>query len=143
MDFKKLQQRAENFRNMLDRNHLEEKRMVEKEKERKKGITKGLFLGTIIGGLAGIFFAPDTGANTRTKTKEELEKIKESLEVGIEEGKEKIAVIYEDKKEKMTEIFEDKKEDIENKLISIKKKVNKINCSIDEACATNEEEEEK
>jgi len=125
MDFRKLQRRAENFRDLLNCNRSEELRFMERERERKRGVRNGLVFGTIIGGLAGLLFAPDTGENTRKRTKEELGRIKENLEYGIEESREKLT---------------DKIEVIENKIISLKEKGN-INCAIEETCVIDDIED--
>ncbi|QUH24619.1 YtxH domain-containing protein [Serpentinicella alkaliphila] len=129
MDIRKLQRRAENLRNLLDYNRYDEIRMIERERERRRGVRNGLILGSIIGGLVGVLFAPDTGANTRKKTKEELDRLKGNLEVGIEEGK-----------EKLSEIYEDKKEVIENKIIAFKDKGN-ADTSFSEVCVDEELED--
>ncbi|MDR5659895.1 YtxH domain-containing protein [Serpentinicella sp. ANB-PHB4] len=128
MYIRNAQEKIETVKKMLDGRKIQE----EKNNERKKGITKGLIAGTVIGGLAGLFFAPDKGENTRKKTKEELSKVKDQLQTNFAEGK-----------EKLTEIYADQKEIVEDKLIILKDKVSGT-CNIysDEEVCTMEDEEE-
>jgi gas vesicle protein len=83
-----------------------------RRRERRRGLAKGLAAGTFIGGLVGVFFAPDKGENTRQKTKEEVLKAKDKLEVNMEEGKEKIATFYGETRE----VLEEKASDLKKKL---------------------------
>ncbi|WP_034328555.1 YtxH domain-containing protein [Alkaliphilus transvaalensis] len=94
MDRRVIQERVEHIRSLLD----PERAKREKRVERSRGIAKGIAVGTLLGGLAGIFFAPDKGKNTRKKTKEELEKAKEILETNIQEGKGKFSEFMEERK---------------------------------------------
>ncbi len=100
MDIKRLNERVEHIKNLLDPETTKRQRRL----ERGKGIAKGLALGTLIGGLAGVFLAPDTGENNRKKAKEELEKAKETLETNLKEGKTKLAELVDENKD----IFKDK-----------------------------------
>ncbi|KAB3529238.1 YtxH domain-containing protein [Alkaliphilus serpentinus] len=95
MNLRNIQSRVEHLKEMLD----PQKRKREKAVERKKGLVKGLALGTFIGGLVGVFYAPDKGENTRKRAKEELEKAKEVIQNNIVEGKEKFGDFYDEKKD--------------------------------------------
>lgn len=92
---KSVEKKVKDLKEFLD----PKKRERERKKQQNDAMKKGLAIGTLIGGLTGIFFAPDTGENTRKKTKVELEKIKANLQENISEGKEKVVEFYENKKE--------------------------------------------
>ncbi|SNR96634.1 Gas vesicle protein [Anaerovirgula multivorans] len=119
MNLKDFQRKTAEIKQLLDPKRAEK----EKKEEKKKAMTAGLALGAFFGGLAGIFFAPDKGENTRKKTKEELEKIKENLQTSVIEGKEKLEVNLAEGKEKLSEIYEDKKEVFSEKICTLKEKV--------------------
>ncbi len=101
MYIRELQERFNMIKRRLDPETIER----EKRAERKKGMVKGFAMGSIIAGITALFLSPDTGENNRKKAKEELEKVKDVLEVNIAEGKEKLVQVYEETKE----IIEDKK----------------------------------
>ncbi|AOY76101.1 YtxH domain-containing protein [Clostridium formicaceticum] len=119
MNLKNAQKKVKELRLLLDPKAAAKA----KKEERKRVMKKGLALGTFFGGLAGIFLAPDSGENTRRKTKEELEKIKENLQTNITEGKEKLGVNFEEGKEKIVELYEDKKEVISQTFSTLKEKI--------------------
>ncbi|SET65898.1 Gas vesicle protein [Natronincola peptidivorans] len=119
MDLNKLQKKTQELKQLLDPKRAEK----QKQEEKKKAMTKGLALGALLGSVAGIFFAPDKGENTRKKTKEELEKIKDNLQTNIVEGKEKLDINLAEGKEKLAEVYEDKKVVFSEKVSAIKEKV--------------------
>jgi len=90
MDIKELQKKVEDIRKRLDPEVIER----EKKIENKKGIAKGIAIGSIIAGATALFLSPDSGKNNRKKAKEELEKAKELLETNIVEGREKLTQVY-------------------------------------------------
>ena len=108
MNLKNLNDKLESLRELVDPKRIQK----EKKIERKKSIAKGLALGTFIGGIAGIFFAPDKGENTRKKTKEELDRVKNILEANIVEGKVKLEDFVEEKKEVISEKITELREKI-------------------------------
>ncbi|MCC5910386.1 MAG: YtxH domain-containing protein [Clostridiaceae bacterium] len=116
---KNVQQKTEALKNLLDPRRVERAR----KEERKRSLTKGLTIGAVLGGLAGIFFAPDTGENTRRKTKEEISKMKENLQTEFEEGKEKFEVNFAEGKEKFTAVYEDQKDVLTEKISTLKEKM--------------------
>ena len=117
------------------------KREEERKKQQKDAVKKGLAMGTFIGGLAGIFFAPDTGENTRKKTKLELEKIKANLEENIVESKEKLENNLIEGKEKFTEFYEEKKEVLSHQIANLKEKADdQLNVADEEELDLNSEE---
>lgn len=118
------QSRLSQLRNLLD----PERARRERQAEQAKGLLKGLALGGVIGGLAGIFFAPDKGENTRQRAKEELDRAKAVLGANIELGKEKVA-----------EFVEEQKEVFGEKMVTLKEKLNKNN----QCCCVIEEEVEE
>jgi len=125
MNLKELNERLERVRDRVDPKRIER----EKKIERKRGLAKGLALGTFLGGIAGLFFAPDKGENTRKKTKEELDRVKNILEANIVEGKVKLG-----------DFVEEKKEAISEKITELR---DKINSDKEEAPFIVQDEEEK
>lgn len=103
-----LQEKFNMIRRRLDPETIER----EKRAERKKGMVKGFAIGSIVAGITALFLSPDTGENNRKKAKEELEKVKDVLEINIAEGKEKLIQVYEETRE----IIEDKKDVLAGKL---------------------------
>ena len=63
MNLRNFQTRVQEFKKKLDPNRIER----EKRAARRIGIVKGLVWGTLVGGIVGVFFAPDKGENTRKK----------------------------------------------------------------------------
>ena len=108
MNLKELNERLERVRDRVDPKRIER----EKKIERKRSLAKGIALGTFLGGVAGLFFAPDKGENTRKKTKEELDRVKNILEANIVEGKVKLEDFVEEKKEIITEKITELREKI-------------------------------
>ena len=104
------------------KNYFEQKKR-EAQRRRKmetaKNVATGTFIGTALGALAGILFAPKSGAETRKdiadKSKEVAENVKHTVSDSIEatkeladkvakDGKENVAAIQ-DKKKKLTDEF--------------------------------------
>lgn len=119
MDLKELRKKTEEWKQLFDPKRIEK----ERREEKRRAMTTGLALGAFFGGLAGIFFAPDKGENTRKKTKDELEKLKDNLQTNIVEGKEKLEINLVEGKEKLTEIYEEKKEVFSQKVGNLKEKM--------------------
>lgn len=118
MMLKSVEKKVKDLKEFLD----PKKRERERKKQQNDAMKKGLAIGTLIGGLTGIFFAPDTGENTRKKTKVELEKIKANLQENISEGKEKLEGNLLESKEKVVEFYENKKEILNNQIATLKEK---------------------
>jgi len=154
MSLRSLSDRVRELTAALDSNRIQQ----EKKAEQRKGIALGLTTGAILGGLAGIFFAPDKGENTRQKTREELLKAKEKveeelretkirLEESLEQGKDKAAAFYAETKE----VLEDKAQDIKDRLQKEKeevveqaeKKADEVSSRVDEAAEKAKETKEK
>ena len=86
-------------------------------KKEKVKILTALGIGSIIGGLAGVLFAPRSGSETRAKIKESIVNLKENLTNIKEEDVKK----YIDKK--LDEIDMDKFEDL---ILDLKEKASNI-----------------
>jgi gas vesicle protein len=83
--------------------------------DKKRGGGLSLVLGAIIGGIAGLLFAPKSGKETR----EDMKKVVKDSEAKIKETAEKAKVIFEKSKDKVDEIVDNvakkiKKEDETN-----------------------------
>ncbi|HZK02486.1 MAG TPA: YtxH domain-containing protein [Anaerovoracaceae bacterium] len=96
---KGLQEKFNTFKRQMDPETIEK----EKKAERRKGIVKGFAVGSVIAGITALFLSPDSGKNNREKAKKELDKAKDILGTGIEDGKKKLAQVYEDTKEVIKE----------------------------------------
>ncbi len=116
MFFRDFQGKISELRDLLNTERFER----EKREAKRKSMTKGFVLGALVGGIVGVLYAPDKGENTRQKTKEELEKIKDSLESNLTEGKDKLEVNLLEGKEKLSHVLTDK-------FSTIKEKCSKIN----------------
>lgn len=108
MNIRELQKKMENVRKRLDPEVIEREKKIEK----RKGIAKGVAIGSLVAGMTALFLSPDSGKNNRKKAKEELEKAKELLEENIIEGKEKLSKVYDIQKE----TIESKKNILKEKL---------------------------
>lgn len=101
MNFRELQERFNTIKRRMDPETIEEEKRI----ARKKGMIKGFALGSIVAGITALFLSPDNGENNRKRAKEELEKVKDILEVNIAKGRRRIIQVYEDTRE----IIDDKK----------------------------------
>ena len=108
MNFRELQGKFNTIKKRMDPETIEREKRI----ERKKGIIKGFAVGSIIAGVATLFLSPDNGKNNRKRVKEELEKVKDTLEVNFVKGKKGLIRVYEDTKE----IIDEKKEVLIGKL---------------------------
>lgn len=70
--------------------------------DKKHGGGFGLILGAIIGGVAGLLFAPKVGKETR----ENVKKVLKDSEIKIKETAEKAKVLGEKAKDKVDEIVD-------------------------------------
>lgn len=94
---------------------------------KKSNFLTGLFMGTFIGGIAGILLAPSSGKETRDKLKEISEDVKDNLYEFGEQTMEQVNAYKENLSEKVEEV-NDKvndtvnsyKDQIEGKLEEIK-----------------------
>lgn len=102
MNFRELQGKFNTFKKRMDPETIEREKRI----ERKKGIIKGFAVGSIIAGVAALLLSPDKGENNRKRAKEELEKVKETLETNLVKGKKTLIRVYEDTKE----IIDEKKD---------------------------------
>ena len=83
-------------------------------------------LGVITGGVLGILYAPDKGANTRDRLSYQLDKLKKQLEGFIQDiidGKE---VLDNDAKDKGEKIVKDAKDKAERLLDDVNGLINQI-----------------
>lgn len=76
-----------------------------KREANKRGLLKGIALGTVVGAVLGVLYAPEKGAVTREKTKEEIRRLKEEMEDRFDQGKEKATELLEEKKGRAEEIW--------------------------------------
>lgn len=83
-------------------------------------------VGVISGGVLGILYAPDKGANTRDRLTYQLDKVKKQLEVFIQsvvDGKE---VLDNDAKDQGKKIVKDAKDKAERLLDDVNGLINQI-----------------
>ncbi|MEW9123698.1 MAG: YtxH domain-containing protein [Thermotaleaceae bacterium] len=66
---------------------LQRKKKVAERKKIAKNIALGTFVGSMLGGAAGLLFAPDSGKNTRKKIQEGAVDAKTTVEKNIGEAK--------------------------------------------------------
>ncbi len=81
------------------------------------GLAIGLVSGTLIGGLAGVLFAPAKGSITRKRSKRKLLRAKNTVEEGFEDAVDSVVDI--------TEHAEDYVEESVEKAVDMKNKVGK------------------
>jgi len=83
----------------------------------------GLFIGALLGAIAGLFLAPRTGKETREEAKKMLDELKKRYRTG--ELKDKVRKIFGDVRKESIELYMTAKDEIGDKVREAKGKMNR------------------